>query len=70
MKAHANSFDFLLNTIPVSHDINPYIVLLRDRTMAMVGVLTELDRRRRRRADPRPQIGGRLAIGGSRKPRK
>jgi uncharacterized zinc-type alcohol dehydrogenase-like protein len=28
---------------PVSHDINPYIVLLRDRTMAMVGVLTELD---------------------------
>jgi uncharacterized zinc-type alcohol dehydrogenase-like protein len=25
MKAHANSFDFLLNTIPVSHDINPYI---------------------------------------------
>ncbi|RZT04366.1 uncharacterized zinc-type alcohol dehydrogenase-like protein [Duganella sp. CF402] len=44
MKAHANSFDFLLNTIPVPHDINPYLVLLRrDRTMAMVGVLTELD---------------------------
>ncbi|NVM76548.1 putative zinc-type alcohol dehydrogenase-like protein [Duganella sp. SG902] len=44
MKAYANRFDFLLNTIPVSHDINPYLALLRrDRTMAMVGVLTELD---------------------------
>ncbi|MTV38123.1 NAD(P)-dependent alcohol dehydrogenase [Duganella radicis] len=44
MRAHANSFDFLLNTIPVPHDINPYLTLLRrDRTMAMVGVLTELD---------------------------
>ena len=44
MQAHANSFDFLLNTIPVPHDINPYLALLRrDRTMAMVGVLTELD---------------------------
>ena len=44
MQAHANSFDFLLNTIPVSHDINPYLTLLhRDRTMAMVGVLTLLD---------------------------
>lgn len=43
MKAHANSFDFLLNTVPVGHDINPYLGLLRrDRTMAMVGVLTEL----------------------------
>ncbi len=43
MKAHANSFDFLLNTIPVSHDLNPYAALLkRDRTMALVGVLTEL----------------------------
>jgi uncharacterized zinc-type alcohol dehydrogenase-like protein len=44
MTAHGNSFDFLLNTIPVSHDINPYLALLRrDSTMAMVGVLTELD---------------------------
>jgi uncharacterized zinc-type alcohol dehydrogenase-like protein len=44
MRAAANSFDFLLNTIPVPHDINPYLALLRrDRTMAMVGVLTELD---------------------------
>lgn len=44
MAKHALSFDFLLNTIPVSHDVNPYLALLRrDATMVMVGVLTELD---------------------------
>ena len=29
-KAHAMSFDFLLNTIPVAHDINPYMPLLKN----------------------------------------
>jgi len=44
MAAHAASFDFLLNTVPVSHDLKPYLALLkRDRTMALVGLLTELD---------------------------
>jgi uncharacterized zinc-type alcohol dehydrogenase-like protein len=44
MKAAASSFDFLLNTIPVSHDLNPYINLLRlDGTMVLVGVLTPID---------------------------
>ena len=44
MEAHASSFDFLLNTIPVPHDLNPYAGLLkRDRTMVLVGVLTELN---------------------------
>ncbi len=44
MTAHKASFDFLLNTIPVGHDLNPYMDLLkRDRTMALVGVLTELE---------------------------
>jgi len=43
MAAHANSFDFLLNTIPVSHDVNPYIELMkRDTTMAIVGALGPL----------------------------
>ena len=43
MQAAAGKFDFLLNTIPVPHDMNPYLALLkRDRTMALVGVLTEL----------------------------
>ena len=39
MKKHKGSFDFLLNTVPVKHDINPYIQLLkRDSTMCMVAV--------------------------------
>ncbi|MBN8967527.1 MAG: NAD(P)-dependent alcohol dehydrogenase [Rhizobiales bacterium] len=43
MAKHAGSFDFLLNTIPVSHDVNPYMTLLKlDGTMVLVGVLTEL----------------------------
>jgi uncharacterized zinc-type alcohol dehydrogenase-like protein len=43
MASHAGSFDYLLNTIPVSHDVNPYMALLkRDRTMTLVGALTEL----------------------------
>ena len=42
-KAQA-SFDFLLNTIPVSHDVNPYLALLKlDGTMVMVGLLTPMD---------------------------
>ncbi|MET1028193.1 MAG: NAD(P)-dependent alcohol dehydrogenase [Dongiaceae bacterium] len=44
MAAQAASFDFLLNTVPVAHDINPYLKLLkRDRTMAMVGLLTGIE---------------------------
>jgi uncharacterized zinc-type alcohol dehydrogenase-like protein len=43
MTAGVGSFDFLLNTIPVSHDVNPYLKLLRlDGVMVIVGVLTEL----------------------------
>ncbi|MEJ1963081.1 MAG: NAD(P)-dependent alcohol dehydrogenase [Gammaproteobacteria bacterium] len=44
MARHARSFDFLLNTIPVGHDVNPYLALLKpDRTMVLVGLLTALD---------------------------
>ncbi len=43
MKKHANSFDFILNTIPVGHDLNPYINLLkRDGVMCIVGALDAL----------------------------
>lgn len=43
MKAAANRFDFILNTIPVDHDINPYVGLLkRDGTMCIVGALMPL----------------------------
>lgn len=38
MAAHAGTFDFLLNTIPVEHDLNPYVPLLKvDKTMVVVG---------------------------------
>lgn len=44
MKAHSNSFDFLLNTIPVKHDLNPYMRLLkRDTTMVLVGAIEPLE---------------------------
>ncbi|GLB52271.1 alcohol dehydrogenase [Neptunitalea chrysea] len=43
MKKHADSFDFLLNTVPVSHDVNPYVNLLkRDKTMVLVGAIEPL----------------------------
>lgn len=43
MKQHANSFDFLLNTVPVPHDVNPYVNLLkRDKTMVIVGAIAPL----------------------------
>ena len=44
MKRHFGSFDFLLNTVPVKHDINPYLQLLkRDSTMVMVGAIEPLE---------------------------
>lgn len=43
MKKHANSFDFILNTVPVGHDVNPYLNLLkRDKTMCLVGAIEPL----------------------------
>ena len=38
-----NSFDFMLDTIPEKHDVNPYVAMLkRDRTLAVVGALEPL----------------------------
>jgi uncharacterized zinc-type alcohol dehydrogenase-like protein len=37
------SFDFLLDTIPVGHDLSPYLSMLaRDRALVLVGAMTEL----------------------------
>lgn len=54
MKKHKGSFDFILNTVPVSHDINPYLELLGvDGTMCMVGAI-----------EPLPDVhGGNLIMG-------
>ncbi|MEZ5002757.1 MAG: NAD(P)-dependent alcohol dehydrogenase [Chitinophagales bacterium] len=44
MEAQMGTFDFLLNTVPVRHDINPYLMLLkRDATMVMVGAIEPID---------------------------
>jgi len=44
MEKYKNSFDFILNTIPVGHDINPYLELLKvDKTMVLVGAIEPLE---------------------------
>lgn len=54
MAKAAGSFNFLLNTVPVSHDVNPYLALLGiDGHMALVGALTPLD----------PVLGANLIMG-------
>jgi len=62
MQAHAGSFDFILNTVAASHDLDAFIRLLkRDGTMCLVGVPAQ--------PHPSPNIGqlifGRRAIAGS-----
>ena len=43
MAALKNSFDFMLDTIPEKHDVNPYVAMLkRDCTLAVVGALEPL----------------------------
>ncbi|RZS93793.1 NAD(P)-dependent alcohol dehydrogenase [Aquimarina brevivitae] len=57
MEKHAGSFDFILNTVPVSHDMDPYINLLkRDATMVLVGAIEPLE----------PFHGGGLIMGRKR----
>ena len=39
MEKHANTFDFILNTISHPHDLNPYIDLLKeDKTLCLLGI--------------------------------
>jgi uncharacterized zinc-type alcohol dehydrogenase-like protein len=61
MQEHMNSFDFLLNTIPVKHDLNPYVMLLkRDATMTIVGAIEPVEP-----VNGGPLIFGRKRIAGS-----
>jgi alcohol dehydrogenase (NADP+) len=56
MKAARSSFDFILNTIPVAHDLHPYLQLLRrEGNMVLVGAI-----------EPLPPIHGGALIGGDR----
>ena len=61
MEAAQNSFDFLLNTIPVGHDVDPYMALLkRDGAMVIVGSVEPLTR-----VDGIPFIFRRRSMAGS-----
>lgn len=43
MAAHALTFDFILSTVPVSHDVNPYLACIkRDGVFVLVGALERL----------------------------
>lgn len=62
MEKHVNSFDFILNTVAVQHDLDQYLNLLkRDGTMCLVGVPSE--------PHPSPNVGNlifrRRALAGS-----
>ena len=44
MAKHQGTFDFILNTIPVGHKMDPYIGLLKvDATMVLVGAVEPLE---------------------------
>lgn len=44
MEAAAGSFDFMLDTVPVQHDLNPYLALLRhDGTHILVGLVEPIE---------------------------
>ena len=61
MNEHEGSFDFLLNTIPVKHDLDPYIQLLAvDATMVLVGAIEPLEE-----MHGGGLIGGRKRVAGS-----
>lgn len=61
MKKWAGKFDFLLNTIPVGHDINPYLMLLKhNKTMVLVGAIEPLDS-----VNGALLVTGRKAVAGS-----
>ena len=62
MKQHLNSFDFILNTVSASHNLDAYTALLkRDATLCLVGVPEH--------AHPSPNVGNlifrRRSIAGS-----
>lgn len=62
MEKAAGSFDFLLNTVPLSHDLNPYMDLLkRDGTMVLVGAIEKI----KPALDGARLIFGRKTIAGS-----
>jgi len=61
MKEAARSLDLLLNTIPIPHDINPYVSLMKkDSTIVIVGNLQNFPD-----VIPGPLVMNRISISGS-----
>lgn len=61
MQAMSSQFDFLLNTIPVAHDFNQYMPLLKvDGTMCIVGAIGPVGE-----LNSGPLIFGRRSVAGS-----
>ena len=61
MAKSAGRFDFILNTIPVRHDLNPYVGLLKiDGVMCIVGAVEQLPE-----INSAPMVFGRRSIAGS-----
>ncbi|MDR2213297.1 MAG: NAD(P)-dependent alcohol dehydrogenase [Pseudomonadales bacterium] len=64
MAKHANSFDLIVDTVPVPHDLNPYIDLLkRDKTLVIVGPLDPVGVHGAKLIGKRRQVAGSV-IGG------
>ncbi|MCP1996826.1 NAD(P)-dependent alcohol dehydrogenase [Flavobacterium sp. HSC-61S13] len=62
MKAVANSFDFIIDTVPYVHDVNPYVTTLKtSSTLVLVGFLGELSPA----LNTVPLVLGRKAVAGS-----
>jgi alcohol dehydrogenase (NADP+) len=61
MQAAANSFDLIIDTVPVKHDIMPYLPLLDvDGTLVLVGQLGPVEQ-----VDTVPFLMGRRRVSGS-----
>ncbi|MGP1272227.1 MAG: NAD(P)-dependent alcohol dehydrogenase [Phycisphaerales bacterium] len=61
MNRWAGEFDFLLNTIPVKHDVNPYLPLLKvDGVMCIVGLIGQYEQ-----LETGPLVMGRRTLAGS-----
>ena len=61
MKAAARSIDLMINTIPVPHDINAYVSLMKvDSTIVIVGNLNDFET-----VSPGPLVMNRISIAGS-----
>lgn len=62
MSEASNRFDLLVNTVPFSHDLNPYVDLLKtDGTMVLVGAIEKI----KPALDGARMIFGRKSIAGS-----